>query len=61
MSLPVETRNVHVSQEADPRLYAYDQDNKLQVYDGRLLRLQRTIDDTGFRGGALLQALAPND
>jgi methylamine dehydrogenase heavy chain len=61
MALPVEARNVHVSQEADPSLYVYDQDDKLQIYDGRLLRLQRSIDESGFSGGVLLQALAPND
>jgi methylamine dehydrogenase heavy chain len=61
MALPVEARNVHVSQEADPRLSVYDKDFKLHIYDGRLLRLQRSIDESGFDGGALLQALAPND
>lgn len=61
LALPVEASNVHVSQEADPRLYVYDLDFKLQIYDGRLLRLQRSIDETGFHGGALLQALAPHD
>jgi methylamine dehydrogenase heavy chain len=61
MTLPVEARNVHVSQEADPRLYVYVKDKKLQIYDGRLLRLQRSIDDIRFQGGTLLQALAPND
>jgi methylamine dehydrogenase heavy chain len=61
MTLPVAAKNLHVSQEPDPRLSVYDKDFKLHIYDGRLLRLQRSIDDTGFSGGVLLQALAPHD
>jgi methylamine dehydrogenase heavy chain len=61
MTLPLEASTVHTSQEADPRLYVYDQASKLQIYDGRSLRLQRTIDDTGLPSGARLQALAPHD
>lgn len=61
MTLPVAAKNLHVSQEADPRLSVYDKDFKLRIYDGKLLRLQRSVDETGFLGGVLLQALAPHD
>jgi methylamine dehydrogenase heavy chain len=61
MILPAEARNIHASQEAEPRLLVYGKDSKLQIYDGRLLRLQRSIDETGSSDGTLLQALAPHD
>lgn len=58
--LPAEASNILASQEPNPRLYVVDKDNKLDIYDGRLLRLQRTIEKPGVRY-PLLQALAPND
>jgi methylamine dehydrogenase heavy chain len=60
LKLPVEATNVLASQESSPRLYLYDKDNKLQIYDGRLLKLQRTVEKPGA-GGPLMQTLGPYD
>jgi methylamine dehydrogenase heavy chain len=58
--LPAEASNILSSQEPSPRLYVVDKDRKLSIYDGRLLRLQRTIEKIGLNY-PLLQVLAPND
>jgi methylamine dehydrogenase heavy chain len=60
MVLAVEARSILVSQEATPRLYLIDKDNKLHIHDGRTFRLQRTVEKPG-PGGPLLQTLAPHD
>lgn len=60
LMLPVEASNVLASQESSPRLYLYDKDNKLQIYDGRFLKLQRTVEKPGA-GGPLIQTLGPYD
>jgi methylamine dehydrogenase heavy chain len=57
--LKAETTGIHVSQEATPRLFMFDKDGKLHIYDGHQLKLQRTIEKPGTKG--LLQALAPHD
>jgi methylamine dehydrogenase heavy chain len=61
LALPFKGSNVLVSQEPSPRVYLCDTDHKLHIYDGRKLKLQRSIDDSGLSDGALLQALDPND
>jgi methylamine dehydrogenase heavy chain len=58
--LPVEASGILTSQEPEPRLYVYDKDRKLHVYDGRLLRHLRTIEKPGTNG-PLLQTLTPHD
>lgn len=58
--LPVEASHILSSQEQSPRLYVYDKDKKLHIYDGHQLKLLRTIDKPGA-GGPLLQTLTPND
>jgi len=60
MVLPVEASHILSSQEPSPRLYVYDKDKKLHIYDGHQLKLLRTIDKPGA-GSPLLQTLAPND
>jgi len=57
--LKAEATGIHVSQEAKPRLFMFDKDGKLHIYDGHQLKLQRTIEKPGTKG--LLQALAPHD
>jgi hypothetical protein len=57
--LKAEATGIHVSQEATPRLFMFDKDGKLHIYDGHQLKLQRTIEKPGTKG--LLQALAPHD
>lgn len=52
--------HILVSQEKTPKLYVYQKEGKLQVYDARLLRLLRTIDEPGM-GPGLLQTLAHYD
>jgi methylamine dehydrogenase heavy chain len=61
MPLETEASRLITSQETQPRLYLMHEDNTLGIYDGRLLRLLRTIDEPGPRGGGLLQTLARND
>ena len=61
MPLETEAGRMIASQEARPRLYLMHEDNTLGIYDGHLLRLLRTIDEPGPRGGGLLQTLARND
>ena len=60
LGLPVEASNILSSQEAAPRLYVYDKDGKLHIYDGHRLRLVRTIEKPGV-GARLLQTLTPYD
>jgi methylamine dehydrogenase heavy chain len=60
LELPTEAGYLLASQEPSPMLYVLDDDNKLQVYDGRRLRLVRTIEETGA-SFPLLQILAPHD
>jgi hypothetical protein len=61
LRLPVETSRIHVSQEPVPRLILADKDNRLHIYDGFLLKLQRTIEEPGPAGSPVLQALAQHD
>ena len=61
LALPFEGQSLLVSQEPVPRVYVYDKDHKLHIYDGYKLKLQRSIDESGLSGNALLQALAPYD
>jgi methylamine dehydrogenase heavy chain len=60
LELPVEASNILSSQEPAPRLYVYDKDNKLHIYDGHRLRVVRTIEKPGA-GGRLLQTLTQYD
>jgi methylamine dehydrogenase heavy chain len=60
LELPVEASNILSSQEPAPRLYVYDKDTKLHIYDGRRLRLLRTIEKPGV-GARLLQTLTQHD
>ena len=52
--------HILVSQESEPTLYVFDKERKLQIYDGILFRLLRTIEQTG-PGPGLLQLLAQDD
>jgi len=61
LSLPFDGRSVLVSQEPVPRVYLCDKDQKLHIYDGYKLKLQRSIDESGLASSALLQALMPYD
>ncbi|MCM2311522.1 MAG: hypothetical protein NDI84_08965 [Steroidobacteraceae bacterium] len=58
--LPVEASNILSSQEPAPHLYVLDKDQKLYIYDGRRLRVVRTIEKPGA-GGRLLQTLTQHD
>ncbi len=58
--LPVTATSILSSQEQSPRLYVYDKDKKLQIYDGRQLKPVRTIDKIGINY-PLLQTLTEND
>ena len=58
--LPAAATSILSSQEQSPRLYVYDKDKKLQVYDGHQLKLLRTIEKPGVNG-PLLQTLTPDD
>lgn len=60
LELPVEASNILSSQELAPRLYVYDKDNKLHIYDGHRLRLVRTIEKPGVNA-RLLQTLTQHD
>jgi methylamine dehydrogenase heavy chain len=60
LELPVEASNILSSQEPAPRLYVYDKDSKLQIYDGHRLRLLRTIEKPGVNA-RLLQTLTQYD
>jgi len=60
LELPVEASNILSSQEQAPRLYVYDKDNKLHIYDGHRLRLVRTIEKPGVNA-RLLQTLTQHD
>jgi methylamine dehydrogenase heavy chain len=60
LELPVEASNILSSQEPAPRLYVYDKDSKLHIYDGHRLRLQRTIEKPGVNA-RLLQTLTQYD
>jgi methylamine dehydrogenase heavy chain len=59
--LPVQASRIHVTQEPVPRLILADKDNRLQIYDGFRLNLQRTIEEPGPAGSPTLQALAQHD
>jgi len=52
--------HILISQEAHPKLYFYDKEKHLQIYDGIQLRHLRTIEEPG-RGPGLLQILAKDD
>lgn len=56
----VEASHILVSQEDEPKLYVFGKKSKLRVYDARLLRLLRTIEQPG-PGPGLLQTLAHYD
>jgi methylamine dehydrogenase heavy chain len=60
VELPVEASNILSSQEPAPRLYVYDKDSKLHIYDGHRLRVLRTIEKPGV-GARLLQTLTQYD
>jgi methylamine dehydrogenase heavy chain len=60
LELPVEASNILSSQEPVPRLYVYDKDSKLHIYDGHRLRLLRTIEKPGVNA-RLLQTLTQYD
>jgi len=60
LELPVEASHILSSQEPAPRLYVYDKDSKLHIYDGHRLRLLRTIEKPGV-GARLLQTLTQYD
>jgi predicted Ser/Thr protein kinase len=60
LELPVEASNILSSQEPAPRLYVYDKDSKLHIYDGHRLRLLRTIEKPGVNA-RLLQTLTQYD
>jgi methylamine dehydrogenase heavy chain len=60
-ALPFEGSSLLVSQEPVPRVFLCDKDHKLHIYDGYKLKLQRSIDESGLSGEALLQALMPYD
>lgn len=58
LALDVEATNILVSDEVEPKLYVYDTDLKLDVYDGHALKRLRTIDELGESLGLwLLQLL----
>ncbi|MFC1688889.1 amine dehydrogenase large subunit [Pseudomonadota bacterium] len=52
--------HILASQEQEPKLYVFDKEKKLQIYDALLLRHLRTIDEPG-PGPGLLQSLAHYD
>ena len=58
--LPVAALSILTSQEPAPRLYLFDKDKKLHIYDGRQLKLLRTIEKPGVNG-PLLQTLTRDD
>ncbi len=60
--LPLEVAVTHVlsSQEEEPKLYLFDEENKLHIYDGHRLRHLRTIEEPG-PGPGLLQTLSHYD
>ncbi|MDH4108458.1 MAG: hypothetical protein OEW35_09085 [Gammaproteobacteria bacterium] len=60
LSLEVAASHLLSSQEEEPKLYVFDQDGKLGIYDGHQLKLIRSIDDPG-PGPGLLQLLARDD
>jgi len=55
-----EVSHILSSQEDQPKLYVFNEEQKLQIYDGRLFRLLRTIEEPGGAPG-LLQTLARHD
>jgi len=60
LSFENEVSHILSSQEEEPKLYVFDEDRKLQIYDGRLFRHLRTIEKPG-PGPGLLQTLAHHD
>ena len=61
LRLPEPANRIHATQEPVPRLVLSDEDNKLHLYDGLRLKLQRTIDQPGTTASPSLQALAIHD
>jgi methylamine dehydrogenase heavy chain len=58
LKLEVSGSNILVSNEVSPKLYVYDTNRKLQVFDGHALKHLRTIDELGTSLGLwLLQTL----
>jgi methylamine dehydrogenase heavy chain len=55
-----EVSHILSSQEDHPKLYVFNKEHKLLIYDGRLFRLLRTIEEPG-PGPGLLQTLAHHD
>ncbi len=55
-----EVSHILSSQEEKPKLYVFDDERKLLIYDGRLFRHLRTIEEPG-PGPGLLQTLAHHD
>lgn len=47
LALNVQVTNILASREQRPKLYAYDVNGKLHIYDGLALKLLRTIDEPG--------------
>jgi methylamine dehydrogenase heavy chain len=47
LELEVETSNIMVTQEPEPKLIVADEEGGLHVYDALRLRLDRTIEDPG--------------
>ena len=60
LTLEVAATHLLSSQESSPKLYVFDEDNKLGIYDGHTLKLLRTIENPG-PGPGLLQLLARHD
>ncbi len=56
LELDVETANIMVTQESEPKLIVSDQEGGLHLYDALKLTLDRTIDDPG-PGASLIQDL----
>jgi methylamine dehydrogenase heavy chain len=61
LRLPAPADGIHVTQEREPRLVLSDEDNRLHLYDGLRLNLQRTIDQPGTTTSPAMQALATHD
>jgi methylamine dehydrogenase heavy chain len=61
LRLPAPANGIHATQERAPRLVLSGEDDKLHLYDGLRLNLQRTIDQPGTGTSPALQALATHD
>lgn len=51
LPLEVSGDNIAVSNEARPKLFVYDEDEKVQIYDGITLKFLRRIDEPGATPG----------